>query len=125
MTARPAPTHPVWANRDLSRLGAAAEPPSYSALSRLIRTPLTTCAFENITKLYDYKRREETGWLIPPIETFVDHLYRLDAGGTCFTANSRFHLLLRQLGYDAYQVRWALTTWGSGFNCPRDASMSM
>jgi N-hydroxyarylamine O-acetyltransferase len=95
----------AWVNRYLDLLGLQRKPPSYGYLSEICRAHLHTFAFENISKLLYYRDRELNGFLIPPADIFVENRSRYHFGGTCFTLNSRLHLLLEALGFDAYLVK--------------------
>lgn len=99
-------SHPYksWVYHYLAKLGQPLEAPSLEYVGRLTRAHLTTRAFENISKLYYYADYERTGWYIPDIETFVENMYTMDVGGTCFTVNSSFQKLLCTLGFDAKLV---------------------
>jgi N-hydroxyarylamine O-acetyltransferase len=108
----------TWVQHYLDRLGLKAEPPSYHYLARLCRAHLSRIAFENISKLYYLKRFPETGWHIPPIDVHVANMRGLDFGGTCFTSNSRFHLLLQALGFDASLVGFASNHMGMAVRLP-------
>lgn len=95
---------PDWVGRFLVRLNLQVERPTLDYLTRLVGAHLSTLPFENISKFYYYNRSKVTGWFIPPVQEYVEDLFRLHAGGTCFTANSRFHLLLEALGFDLHYV---------------------
>ncbi len=107
-----------WVDRFLERLGQPKEAPSYEALAKLCRAHLTTLPFENISKLCYFQQYEQTGWYIPPIETYVANLHDLHVGGTCFTNNSAFCLLLQQLGYQAELVRFDSNHLGVSVQLP-------
>lgn len=103
---------PAWVARYLQRLGQTVEAPSFAYLSRLMTAHLSRMAFENISKLYYFKRASESGWFIPPIEAYVENIHTLDVGGTCFTNNSNFVQLLQQLGFDANLVGFNMSHVG-------------
>ncbi|TCP56021.1 arylamine N-acetyltransferase [Tumebacillus sp. BK434] len=107
-----------WTAAYLQHLGLPAEAPGFAALERLCTAHLTRNAFENITKLYYFKRYEQTGWFIPPIDVFVEKMQSLDAGGTCFTHNTSFHRLLTALGYDAWLVGFNENHMGIAVDLP-------
>ncbi|WP_126425892.1 arylamine N-acetyltransferase [Brevibacillus marinus] len=97
--------YPAWVIRYLERLGLAPEPPSYEYLSAICRAHLSAVPFENISKLIYYRNRSRSTAPIPPVELFVDNMMRFDFGGTCYTLNSRLHLLLKALGFNCYLVQ--------------------
>jgi len=85
--------------RYLGILQVAAETPSLPAFRELVRAHLTRIPFENVSKLYYHKRYRLEG--LPPIEMYLDGIERYHFGGTCYSNNYYFHLLLCSLGYDA------------------------
>jgi arylamine N-acetyltransferase len=85
--------------RYLRVLQFAAAAPSFAALGGLVRAHLTRIPFENVSKLY-YRRRCGLATL-PDIEMYLDGIERYHFGGTCYSNNYYFHLLLRSLGYEA------------------------
>jgi N-hydroxyarylamine O-acetyltransferase len=84
--------------RYLGALQVAAGAPSFAALRNLVRSHLTRIPFENVSKLY-YRGRYGLVTL-PPIEMYLDGIERCHFGGTCYSNNYYFHLLLRGLGYE-------------------------
>ena len=80
-------------------LGAARKEPSLVALHELVAAHLTRIPFENISKLYYRKRLGLMN--LPPIQLYLDGIDHYHFGGTCYSNNYHFHLLLRSLGYDA------------------------
>ncbi|NGQ94944.1 arylamine N-acetyltransferase [Brevibacillus sp. SYP-B805] len=86
-------------------MGLTAQPATYAFLSAICRAHLHTFAFENISKLLYYRDRQQNGFVIPPVEVFVEQRARHHFGGTCFTLNSRLHQLLAALGFDARLVK--------------------
>ena len=84
--------------RYLRVLALEPQPPSLEALTELVRAHLYRIPFENISKLYRYKRFGFAG--MPDGETFLDGIERQHFGGTCYANNSHFYELLLTLGYD-------------------------
>ena len=73
--------------------------PSLEALRRLVTAHLTRIPFENISKLYYRKRLGLMN--LPDIRLYLDGIDKRHFGGTCYSNNYYFHLLLRSLGYQA------------------------
>ena len=78
----------------LTRVGAAAEPPSYDALARLQAAHVRTFPFDHIDVLLD----QHPGVALPVVaEKFVGR----GRGGYCFEHATLFHAVVTELGYDA------------------------
>lgn len=90
--------HPHLLKRYLRLLGISVLRPDYETLASLIRAHLWRVPFENISKLY-YRRRLGLRSL-PALELFLDGIEHFGAGGTCYSTNYYFKLLLDGLGYD-------------------------
>jgi N-hydroxyarylamine O-acetyltransferase len=83
----------------LAILNLPREAPSPEALRRLVTAHLTRIPFENISKLYYRKRLGLVN--LPDIRLYLDGIEKRHFGGTCYSNNYYFHLLLRSLGYEA------------------------
>ncbi len=83
----------------LTILGVVPREPSLEALRELLAAHLTHIPFENISKLYYRKRLGLVN--LPPIQLYLDGIDKYHFGGTCYSNNYHFHLLLRNLGYEA------------------------
>jgi arylamine N-acetyltransferase len=83
--------------RYLGMLGVTKRQPSINGLVELVATHLTRVPFENVSKLY-YKKRIALN-TIPDIRTYLDGIGRYHFGGTCYSNNYYFYLLLANLGY--------------------------
>ena len=83
----------------LAILGVSPREPSLAALRELLAAHLTRIPFENISKLYYRKRLGLVN--LPPIRLYLDAIDNYHFGGTCYSNNYHFHLLLRSLGYEA------------------------
>ena len=83
--------------RYLTLLGISEKAPSSDALYELVQSHLFKVPFENISKLYYYKHFNLQG--LPDLELFLDGIERFHFGGTCYSSNYYFYLLLDQLGY--------------------------
>lgn len=94
-----APLPEEVAARYLEILGVARRQPSLKALHELLRAHLIRIPFENISKLYYRKRLGLVN--IPPIQLYLDGIDQFHFGGTCYSNNYYFHLLLCSLGYEA------------------------
>jgi arylamine N-acetyltransferase len=95
----PAPLPEEVAARYLAILGVARRQPSLEALHELLAAHLTRIPFENISKLYYRKRLGLVN--LPAIQLYLDGIDKFHFGGTCYSNNYHFHLLLRSLGYEA------------------------
>ena len=96
-TLAPLPEEVV--DRYLAILGVARREPSLAALRELVAAHLTRVPFENISKLYYRKRLGLVN--LPPIRLYLDGIEQRHFGGTCYSNNYHFNLLLRGLGYEA------------------------
>jgi len=83
----------------LAILGVARREPSFEALRELLAAHLTRIPFENIAKLYYRKRLGLVN--LPEIKLYLDGIDNHHFGGTCYSNNYHFYLLLRSLGYEA------------------------
>jgi arylamine N-acetyltransferase len=86
-------------DRYLELLGVSFRQPDYESLAAIVSSHLTRVPFENISKLCYRKRyglRE-----LPGLERFLDGIEKYNFGGTCYTNNHYFNLLLKHLGYEA------------------------
>jgi len=73
--------------------------PSLEAFRRLVTAHLARIPFENISKIYYRKRLGLAN--LPDIRLYLDGIKKHHFGGTCYSNNYYFHLLLRSLGYVA------------------------
>jgi len=80
-------------------LGLTRRDPSLEAFRELLTGHLTKIPFENISKLYYRKRLGLVS--LPDIRLYLDGIEKYYFGGTCYSNNYHFHLLLRSLGYEA------------------------
>jgi len=87
------------AARYLAILGVVRREPSLEALRELLAAHLTRVPFENISKLYYRKRLGLVN--LPAIRLYLEGIDKYHFGGTCYSNNYYFHLLLRSLGYEA------------------------
>jgi len=85
--------------RYLAILEVARVDPGLGALRDLVAAHLTRIPFENISKLYYRKRLGLVG--LPDIHLYLEGIEKHHFGGTCYSNNYHFHLLLRSLGYEA------------------------
>jgi arylamine N-acetyltransferase len=84
--------------RYLKLLGINRRKPSYNALKEIIEAQMMKVPFENISKLFYFKKKGLTG--IPGFEQFLSGIEKYHFGGTCYSNNYYLHLLLISLGYD-------------------------
>lgn len=82
----------------LRLLGVTRKKPSSEALSELIFAHLTRVPFENISKLYRWKRQGLAA--LPTLQDFLDGIEQHHFGGTCYTNNFHFYTLLAALEYE-------------------------
>ena len=85
--------------RYLNVLEVPKRPPGFDALKELVAAQMTRVPFENISKLYYRKRLALDN--IPDMPTYLDGIERFHFGGTCYSNNYYFYLLLANLGYAA------------------------
>ena len=83
----------------LGILGLAQVEPGLAALRELVAAHLTRIPFENISKLYYRKRFGLVD--VPDIRLYLEGIEKYHFGGTCYSNNYYFHLLLQSLGYEA------------------------
>jgi arylamine N-acetyltransferase len=83
----------------LAVLEVARMDPSLGSLRDLVAAHLTRIPFENISKLYYRKRLGLVA--LPDIRLYLEGVEKHHFGGTCYSNNYHFHLLLRSLGYEA------------------------
>lgn len=83
----------------LAVLGVARMHPSLGTLRDLVAAHLTRIPFENISKLYYHKCLGLVD--LPDIRLYLEGVEKHHFGGTCYSNNYHFHLLLRSLGYEA------------------------
>jgi N-hydroxyarylamine O-acetyltransferase len=72
--------------------------PDYLLLCRLVKAQMEHAPFENISKLYYKSHLGLTD--IPSLELYLDGMENYHFGGTCYSNNYYFHLLLKYLGYN-------------------------
>jgi arylamine N-acetyltransferase len=94
---RAATPPPEWFARYLRLLGISGRQPSRDALTELVAAQAIRVPFENVSKLY--YRRHAGQRTLPSHEQFLDGIERYNLGGTCYTTNYYFYLLLARLGY--------------------------
>jgi len=81
----------------LSLLGLKKSEPDFDFLCKLVKAHLIKIPFENISKLLFKKQGMN---YIPALVTFIDGIEKYNFGGTCYTNNYYFHLLLEHLGFN-------------------------
>lgn len=86
-------------SRYLAILGVERAKPGLAALRELVAAHLTHIPFENISKLY-YRRALGLAGL-PDIRLYLEGIEKYHFGGTCYSNNYHFYLLLRSLGYES------------------------
>ncbi len=84
-------------NKYLNLLGVEAASPSFNFLCELVKAHLIKIPFENISKLL-YKKQGMN--YIPDLYTFLNGIEKNNFGGTCYSNNYYFYLLLEHLGFD-------------------------
>ena len=84
-------------DRYLNILGISRLEPSITALCEVVGAHLTKVPFENISKLL-YKKRGLKN--IPDLSVYLDGIEKFNFGGTCYSNNYYFYLLLKYLDYD-------------------------
>lgn len=94
----------VWSENYLSILGLSKEAPSYDYLAKICRSHLSTLPFENISKLLYFRDQHKNGFVIPPVETWIQNHFHYHFGGTCYTLNYNLRELLMQLNFECDYV---------------------
>jgi arylamine N-acetyltransferase len=101
--------------RYLGVLGVSRKPPRFDALKELVLAQMLRAPFENVSKLYYRKRMGLCD--IPDIQTYLNGIEQYHFGGTCYSNNYYFYLLLTSLGY-------AVKLCGADMNSP-DAHLAL
>ena len=86
-------------NAFLRLLGIQTKKVSLLALAEIIRAHLYRIPFENISKLYYFKRDQLD--TIPSLEQYLSRIEKYGFGGTCYTNNYYLGCLLKWLGFKA------------------------
>ena len=84
--------------RYLNLLGIPLQKPSLNALTEIVKTQMFKIPFENISKIYYFKKTGLKG--IPEFDQYLSGIENYHFGGTCYTINYYLYLLLAFLGYD-------------------------
>jgi arylamine N-acetyltransferase len=82
----------------LRLLGIRRRPPSLESLTELVAAHLKRIPFENISKLYYLNKFGQKS--IPDMNQYLNGIEHHNFGGTCYSNNYSFHLLLTNLGYN-------------------------
>jgi N-hydroxyarylamine O-acetyltransferase len=82
----------------LDILGVSRKPPDIAALVELVTAHLRKIPFENISKLYYLQKFGLKD--IPDLDLYLNGIQQYHFGGTCYSNNYYFFLLLKYLGYD-------------------------
>lgn len=82
----------------LNLLGLRRLPPSLESLTELVAAHVKRIPFENISKLYYLNKFGQKS--IPDMDQYLNGIERHNFGGTCYSNNYFFHLLLVNLGYN-------------------------
>jgi arylamine N-acetyltransferase len=85
-------------HRYLDVLGVSVIAPDLDVLHELTASHLSRIPFENISKLYYRKHRGLLG--LPSLQLYLDGIENFNFGGTCYSNNYYFNLLLGFVGYD-------------------------
>ena len=81
----------------LELLAVKASRPSFDLLCEIVKAHLIKVPFENISKLL-YKKQGMNN--IPDLSTFLNGIENYNFGGTCYSNNYYFYLLLKHIGFD-------------------------
>lgn len=84
--------------RYLRVLGVPHREPRFDALVELTTAQLTRVPFENVSKLYRFRRSGFRG--IPSLSEVLVGIEQYHFGGTCYSNNYHLYRLLGTLGYD-------------------------
>jgi arylamine N-acetyltransferase len=93
----PEALNPDLFDRYLRLLGIPRRAPGLRALTELVAAQAMRVPFENVSKLY-YRKRYGLRAL-PGLERFLEGVERYNFGGTCYSTNYYFSLLLARLGF--------------------------
>lgn len=85
-------------------LNLELEKPSYEYLEQICGAHLNTFPFENISKLINYKNNNHNNCGVPSFEIFINNYDEFNFGGTCYTLNSNILILLKELGFECYNI---------------------
>jgi len=85
-------------NRYLRLLGINRSEPTIAALRELVSAQVMRVPFETVSKLLRRKRCKSHPF--PDLVEHLDGIEHHNFGGTCYSNNYYFHLLLDHLGYD-------------------------
>lgn len=88
----------------ISFLNLEVEAPSYAYLERICQAHLNTFPFENISKLLYFRDHNYGNFEVPSFEKFIRAFENHHYGGTCYTLNSNFMILLKKLGFTCYHI---------------------
>lgn len=83
----------------LQVLNVQEKAPDLVYLGELIESHLRKIPFENISKIY--YRLTQNVCSIPAFEEYIERIKEYNFGGTCYTLNYYFNLLLKELGFEA------------------------
>ncbi|MCP4713050.1 MAG: arylamine N-acetyltransferase, partial [Planctomycetes bacterium] len=84
--------------RYLHLLGISRRQPTREALFELTAAQMMRVPFENVSKLYNIKTFGIRA--LPGLERYLNGIDKYNFGGTCYTNNYYFYLLLAHLGYE-------------------------
>jgi arylamine N-acetyltransferase len=88
----------------LSFLGVKKQEPNLQFLNQLIENHQKKVKWENLTKIVDWEKGNQTGNYLPSFETYIDRVVDKGLGGTCWSIAAGFHWLLSNLGYEVYYL---------------------
>ena len=83
----------------LGLLGIQRRQPGFKALKEIVAAQGSKVPFENISKLFYSKRRNQNH--LVEFELFLEGIEKYGFGGTCYSLNYYLNRLLSWLGYDA------------------------
>jgi arylamine N-acetyltransferase len=92
-------------NTYLSLLNTMVKKPSLSYLTELCHAHLTTCPFENMSKVIQFKKNGNSPPELPALAEFLRSNQMHHTGGTCYTLNSQFAKILQVLGFQCYLIK--------------------
>ena len=84
--------------RYLDLLGIDRQKPNFEILKAIINAHITKIPFENISKLFYFKRLNLKQLI--DFELFLEGIERYGFGGTCYSSNYYLNQLLEWLGYE-------------------------
>ena len=98
------PADQEWVGDYLDLIGGSDDPPSYDALSDLMRLQITAIPFENLTSIMRRYEHFSKPVPAPNPDELLGNWRQKRSGGVCYELSAMFARLLSALGYNARLV---------------------